>query len=118
MKYRSRRVEKICTNLKKSRKELGLKTADALFGLITLLESSASLEDINALRIFRIHKLIGDRKNYYALDIDGRSSGYRLIIQPIGVNGETIANNENLELRFFYSSINIIEVEEVSKHYA
>nr|WP_281273216.1 type II toxin-antitoxin system RelE/ParE family toxin [Companilactobacillus insicii] len=118
MKYATKKVEKMCTNLKKSRKELGARTAEALFGLINLLESSASLEDINALRIYKVHKLTGNRNNHYALDIDGRASSYRLIIQPIDLDNEVVINRENLNIQLFYSSINIVRVEEVSKHYA
>lgn len=118
MKYKTKKVEKICTNLKKSRKELGTRVADALFGLINLLESSKSLEDINALKIYKLHKLVGNLKGFYALDVDGRSSSYRLIIQPLNDSNEVIMNNENLEIRKFYQSINIIKIEEVSKHYA
>nr|WP_125713619.1 type II toxin-antitoxin system RelE/ParE family toxin [Companilactobacillus kedongensis] len=118
LKYGTKKVEKLCTNLKKSRRELGSRTADVLFGLINLLESSESLEDVNALRIYKLHKLAGNRKNYYALDIDGRFSSYRLIIQPLDKNDTVIVNDKNLNLKLFYSSINIIKVEEVSNHYA
>jgi Plasmid maintenance system killer protein. len=118
LKYKTKKAEKLCTNLKKSRKELGTRVSDALFGLINLLETSESLEDINALRIYKLHKLVGNLKGLYALDIDGRSSSYRLVIQPLNNSNEIIMNNENLEIRQFYRSVNIIKIEEVSKHYA
>lgn len=80
------------------------------------LEAALSLQDINALMIYNLHKLSGNRKGLFALDIDGRASSYRLIIQPLDeAEAPTIDSGNNLVS--FYRSIKIIRIEEVSKHY-
>lgn len=48
----------------------------------------------------------------YSLDIGGRKSSYRLIIAPIDATIE-----EKTNLVEFYSHVEIIRIEEVSKHY-
>jgi len=118
LKYKTHAVEKLCTNLKVSRKKFGAQTAEALFGLINLLESSDSLEDVNALRNRHIHKLTGDHQGQYALDIEGRSSSYRLLVQLLDENEKVAVNVDNESIMSFYGRIQIIQIEEVSKHYA
>lgn len=107
----------MCTDLKKSRKKLGAQTADSLFGLINLLESASTLQDVNVLQIYHLHKLVGNRQHQYALDIDGRHNSYRLLVQPVNIDGEVVINKGE-DLLQFYGNIRIIKIEEVSKHYA
>ncbi|WP_225428313.1 type II toxin-antitoxin system RelE/ParE family toxin [Levilactobacillus enshiensis] len=118
LKYKTHAVEKLCTNLKASRKKLGVRTAEALFGLMNLLESSDNLADVNALRNRHIHKLDGNRQGQYALDIAGRASSYRLLVQLLDENGKVATNDDNVDVTSFYGKIQIIQIEEVSKHYA
>ena len=56
----------------------------------------------------RLHELKYERKGQFAIDL-GKTTGYRLIIEPVTVNKE----NEIIS----YESINIIEIMEVSNHY-
>ncbi|BDR57470.1 hypothetical protein [Xylocopilactobacillus apis] len=84
--------------------------------LVNLLESAENLQDINLFRIYNLHKLSHDRKDKYALDINGRRSGYRLIIQPINIDGTKFINKGD-NLIEFYREVEIIGVEEVSNHY-
>lgn len=118
LKYRNHAVKKLCTNLKVSQKKLGRRTAEALFGLVTLLESAPNLEDVNALQSRRIHGLTGNRQGQYALDIDGRANSYRLIILLLDDEENTVTNIANDSVASFYSKIQIVQIEEVSKHYA
>lgn len=111
-------MERLCTDLKASKKKLGLRTAEALFGLINLLESAENLEDINALRNRHIHKLSGKRQGQYALDIEGRAKSYRLLILLLDDDERVAVNIENDSVIGFYSRIQIIQIEEVSNHYA
>lgn len=89
-----------------------MQISKSLFELITLLESSPSLQDVNVLMIYNLHELQGSMKGMFALDIGGRSSGYRLIISPRNI---TDFNKSNLIE--FYNGITLVRVEEVSKHY-
>ena len=58
---------------------------------------------------YHFHNLKGEFQGYYALDIDGRRSSYRLIV--------SFDEEENEQI--FINSIEItdIRIEEVSKHY-
>ena len=114
LKYKTHAVEKLCTNLKASRKKLGVRTAEALFGLV----NSDNLEDVNALRNRHIHKLSGNRQGQYALDIEGRASSYRLLVQLLDENEKVAVNIDNIDIASFYGKIQIIQIEEVSNHYA
>lgn len=66
--------------------------------------------------IYNLHKLLGTKKGLYALDIGGRSSSYRLIVRPLDDNEDPTIDSEN-NLICFYKSIDVIRIEEVSKHY-
>lgn len=111
LEYKSKRLKRLCTDIKKANKKYGNDIAVELHALINFLTASRNLQDVNAMRIYNLHGLIGNRAGEYALDIKGRSSSYRLIIVPLNGN----SNKEDLTM--FYTSISIIRIEEVSKHY-
>lgn len=111
MQYKTNKVQKLCTDLKKATKKLGKDTALSLHSLINFLESATDLQEVNIIGAYHLHALIGNKTGLYALDIAGRKSSYRLIIKPL--NNIDKADN----LTSFYRSINIIGIEEVSKHY-
>ncbi len=69
---------------------------------LTQLSAFESLQDIPVSKPFRRHKLIGDRNDCFTVNIDNQ---YRLIFVPINGDGEDL------------SSVTIISIEEVSKHY-
>ncbi len=114
--YRTRKVEKVCTDLKKAQKTYSQRVATALFGLLNVLRAAENLNDINNLRIYNLHHLQGSRLGEFALDIDGRSSGYRLIFVPLADSRQPVMEERD-NLTYFYSRIKIIEIQEVSNHY-
>ena len=77
--------------------------------MINLLEASDSLASVIAFPKYHFHQLKGKRDGQFALDIDGRKSSYRLIVE---------FRNEDLE-KVFPSpvEIEILKIEEVSNHY-
>lgn len=83
LSFKNKRVETFCTDLKKSRKKFGKKIAESLFALINILEVSKNLQDINAMQFYNLHELKGKKEGYFALDINGRRSSYRLIVLPL-----------------------------------
>ncbi|WP_270635575.1 type II toxin-antitoxin system RelE/ParE family toxin [Limosilactobacillus mucosae] len=111
LEYKTKQLKKICTDIKKARKKYGEDIADELHSLINFLISSSNLQEVNSFQVYHLHGLSGDRDGEYALDINGRSSGYRLIIVPL----DSKLNKENITM--FYESISIVRIEEVSKHY-
>ena len=82
--------------------------AEKLIFSIEFLKNSKSLKDVADYNNFRLHELKYERKGQFAIDL-GKTTGYRLIIEPVTVNKE----NEIIS----YESINIVEIMEVSNHY-
>ena len=88
--------------------EQALDIAEKLIFSIEFLKNSNSLKDVADYQNFRLHELKYERKGQFAIDL-GKTTGYRLIIEPITVNEK----NEVIS----YESINIVEIMEVSNHY-
>ncbi len=109
IKYSNNKIEKQCTELKKAKKYFPDRVANKLHKLINFIENSESLKDIISFGPYNFHKLSGKLKNYYALDIDGRTSSYRLIVLFENQSTETVFTDS--------TSIKLIEIKEVSKHY-
>lgn len=105
IRYKNKRIWDICENEKKAIKKYNKIIAEKLIFSIEFLKNSNSLKDVADYQNFRLHELKYERKGQFAIDL-GKTTGYRLIIEPITVN-EIIS----------YESINIVEIMEVSNHY-
>ncbi|PIM75753.1 hypothetical protein [Fusobacterium polymorphum] len=105
IRYKNKRIRDICENEKKAIKKYNKIIAEKLIFSIEFLKNSNSLKDVADYQNFRLHELKYERKGQFAIDL-GKTTGYRLIIEPITVN-EIIS----------YESINIVEIMEVSNHY-
>lgn len=92
-----------------SEKDFSDKIAVKLHQLITFLEAADSLASVIAFPRYHFHQLKGKRQGQFALDIDGRRSSYRLIVE---------FRDEDVE-KVFPSAveIEILKIEEVSNHY-
>ena len=112
--YHDKQTEKLCTDLKKAKKELNARVAEKLFAPINLLESAETLQDIAAMAPYHLHPMEGDRKGQHALDIAGRRAGYRLLIVPIDENGQPF---EETDVNIVYRATKVIIVWEVTNHY-
>lgn len=108
IRYKDKKIRDICENEKKAIKKYNKIIAEKLIFSIEFLKNSKSLKDVADYHNFRLHKLKYERKRQFAIDL-WKTTGYRLIIEPITVNKE----NEIIS----YESINIIEIMEVSNHY-
>ena len=108
IRYKNKRIRDICENEKKAIKKYNKIIAEKLIFPIEFLKNSKSLKDVADYNNFRLHELKYERKGQFAIDL-GKTTGYRLIIEPVTVNKE----NEIIS----YESINIVEIMEVSNHY-
>ena len=105
--YKTRKLEKMCEDPKYNSelvKKYGIQVAKKLPQRIAELKAFDCLNDVPVFLPYRRHKLSGDLKDYFAVNIDIQ---YRLIFRPLG-NKIVV---ENLE------EIKEIEIMEVSKHY-
>ena len=114
IQYKDKKVEKLCTDFKKAKKELPVNVAEKLHALINLIESADNLRDIDELQIYHLHPLQGKREGQYALDVAGRRAGYRLVIIPLDAN-----RNEwkEKDVNVVYKATEVIIAWEVSNHY-
>ena len=105
--YKNEKVKNICENQKYNRKlakDYGADVAKNLPKRINQLKAFDSLNDVPVSPPFRRHKLTGNRKNEFAVDITRQ---YRLVFTQKDNN----IIIENLR------EIKSIEIMEVSKHY-
>ncbi len=107
--YRKNKVKKQCTDLRQAKKDFPQKIAIKLLKLINFIEAADNLESVVNNPVYHFHDLKGDKKDIYALDIDGRRSPYRLLV--------TFEEDEIGKVFTDSISIEAIIVEEVSKHY-
>ena len=109
IQYNNKTVEIVCRSIKVAKKDFSDKIARKLHQLVNFIESADNLASVIAFPAYHFHDLKGKRDGQYALDIDGRRGSYRLIVCFQEVDKETVFSNA--------SSIEIIQIEEVSKHY-
>ena len=114
IRYHDKKIEKLCTDIRKAKKDLPAIVAEKLHALVNLLESAENLQDIADMPIYHLHSLHGDREGQYALDVAGRKSGYRLSIIPLDETGNTWTETD---INIVYKSTEIIVAWEVSNHY-
>lgn len=115
IRYTTSKLEKVCTNLKEAKKKYSGIVPEKLHAIINFIENASNLTDIINYIPFHFHHLKGSRKGEYAVDIGGRSSGWRLIIIPIDDSGSTCSNDEVYSKNAV--NIVIVQLEEVTNHY-
>ena len=114
IKYSNKKVMEICTDSKAATKLLGAVVYRKLFALIYSLEEANNLSFLMHMSRYRLHQLVGDRKDQYSLVIHS-SSKYRLIIYPMDSDGNIIEAKENENERLIQTVM--VEILEVSEHY-
>ncbi len=111
--FKSKRVEKACTDFKKAKKDYGETTAIKLFALINLMMNAVNLTDVKAVKSYYLHKLDGNMQGKYSIYI-GKKSGIRLIIIPLNREYEQW---EEKNFDIICLNTQIVEIQEVSKYY-
>lgn len=113
IEYSKSALKKVCTDIKKARKQYGEDVSEKLFSTINFIKSASNLNDIISFPPFHFHALKGKRSGQYAIDL-GRRLGYRLIVVPLDMDGSISDNPQNPA-----NSIKIVCVliEEVTNHY-
>lgn len=78
IKYKSKKLEKVCTNLACAKKEYGERMATLIHQRIDEIKAATSVEMLVRFSIGRCHQLQGNRKSEYAMDL---VQPYRLIFE-------------------------------------
>lgn len=86
LEYKSKTLEKECSDFAKATRSYGDNCAKLLHRRIRELKSSDSLEDMVKYRVGRCHPLKGNLVGKFALDLE---HPYRLIVEPIKDSSNT-----------------------------
>lgn len=119
--YSSNKVEKLCSSPKEAKKLFGGDTslAYSLLSRINALENAETLLDIARNPTFHFHKLKNKNgKNFegnFAIDVKSRKQAWRIIFRSLDDDGKEY-NFSDAE--FALKNIKIVEVKEISEHYA
>ena len=115
IKYKTDKVKRLCKELAYAKKQLPTEVAEKLIAYINYIEQATCFSDIMTYPPFKFHKLQGDRKDEYALDV-GRKLGYRIIIEPLDENNKPLKKEKDINV--IKNCTKIVLVVEVTNHYA
>lgn len=105
IEYKTNKLEKICNDIYKARKEYGKMSGDLLLQRMSEFDAAISLLDISYNRANGFHKLKGKRSNEFAVYLQ---HPYRLVFSPVMVEDVDINDLD---------SIRIIRIEEVTDYH-
>lgn len=104
--YKNNKVKEQCTALRRAKRDFSEKVAKKIMMRINFITAAENLDSIINNPVLHFHKLKGNLDGKFAIDVDGRRTSYRLIVQFDET--EVFENAKYIE---------IIEVTEVSNHY-
>ena len=109
-------VEQQCTNLKAALKLFGGNRALAvsLLARINAIEQAPVIKDIIVIPSFRFHKLKGNMKHFFAIDVKTIREKWRIILLPLDENEQAF---DPCNIDEIASVVTIVEIKEVSAHY-
>lgn len=79
--YKNNRIKRVCTDIREAERAYGIRTAQKLHQRIKEIKAVHDVETMLKYGIGRCHKLHGDRKNQYAVDL---VHPYRLVFEKHG----------------------------------
>ena len=118
--YSNSKLEKQCNNEKDAKKLFGgnESLALSLLARINALKAAEVLKDIIVQTNFHFHNLHDKGKSksqgYFAIDVKSRKDPWRIILRPLDDNKEPF---DPCNIDEIASVVEIVEIEEVSKHY-
>ncbi len=113
IEFRNNETYRLCTDIKYAKRKLNVEAAYKLHSAINFIESTCAFSDIVNYPPFHFHRLAGDRKNEYSIDV-GRRLGYRIIIDPLDENGVSAAGKIIEEIKECTKTVLVLEV---TNHY-
>lgn len=87
IEYRTKKLEKQCTEFKRAQKDFGIDMASKISQRINELMAATSVDMMVQFSIGRCHGLTGNRKGEYALDL---TQPYRLVFKVVEQDIEVI----------------------------
>lgn len=78
IEYKTKAIEKVCTNAYAATKKFGQKMADKIHQRIDEIDAADSVEEMIQYKVGRCHPLHNNRQNQYAVDL---VHPYRLVFE-------------------------------------
>lgn len=78
IEYKNKSIGKLCTDVSAAEKRYGSEMTEKIHQRIDQIAAAASVEELVRFRIGRCHKLTGNRKEQYAMDL---AQPYRLVFE-------------------------------------
>lgn len=112
--YKNNKVEKQCNNLKEAKKSFGRYGEDVI-ACKNLLESMGSFSDVMNYPPLHCHKLKGEMKNMWGIDVKSRKCSLRIVIAPLDEKGKKVLADSNFAITC--KELKVVLIEEVGNHY-
>lgn len=109
--YNNNKTKKICENIKEARKKYNEKNGTSLLGIITHIKSSDGIMDIINFPRYNFHKY--NNKDIFSIDIGGRRSNCRLLIELLDKDGKKF---EPCNIDEIYEDVKCILIRGVENH--
>lgn len=114
--YANEKLKSQCTCLKAATKLFGgdKNLAISLHSRINVIKNASVIKDIIVMPQFCFHRLKGNLKDYFAIDVKTHRDKWRIILCPLNENEEKF-NPCNIDE--IASIVKVIKIMEVSAHY-
>ncbi|MBR1797402.1 MAG: type II toxin-antitoxin system RelE/ParE family toxin [Clostridiales bacterium] len=114
--YGNKKVERHCSDLKAALKLFGgnKELAISLLARVNAIKNAKVIKDIIVIQLFRFHRLRGDLKRYFAIDVKSVRDKWRIILEPLDENEERFDPCNIDEIATF---VYVVRIKEVSPHY-
>lgn len=97
--YKNNKIERLCKNIVEGQKAFG-SDAVRFYAMLSLIRNSDRLYDVSSNPPPRRHKLLGDYKDCFGIDIN-KKNRTRIVIKPIDCeNIEDLRSIEKVEIVF------------------
>lgn len=110
----TKKTEKICGSVKRAKKALPQQIVIGLFAVLNTLRESSSINDVICNPTLHFHALHGNLEGYFSIDIKGRKSGWRLILELLDKEARPF---DPCHIDIVAPYVKVIRIEEVSNHY-
>ena len=110
IEYSNKKIKKICTDLKHSKKKLGDRESINLFKMINFIENIDSVEELINMKRYRLH-VLNDTGGIYSLSPGGVRMSIRVKVYFKDNSSKRVADISNTK------TIRIVSIQEVGTHY-
>ena len=95
LRFKNSKIKKQCEDPKRAQRDFGLRMGTVLTQRVAELWAATCLLDLKFISAARLHRLKGDRKYQYAVDL---VNPYRLVFEPLLQDGVEIWDLDRIDI--------------------